>query len=113
MLTHSLYTYLFDAFILLGQESRGMSNQILTKKNLTELSEVHIWKLQKCLDKCMNYFFLRMRYFSDRLRNETNGIKIVTMLLVRCFVDSNVVWIFPFGSSINICQMLKHKKINK
>ena len=56
-----------------------------------------------------------MRYFSDRLRNETNGIKIVTMLLVRCFVDSNVLWIFPFGSSVNTCQMLKHKKksINK
>ena len=45
MLTHSLYAYLFDAFILLGQESRGMSNEILSKKNLTELSEVQIWKL--------------------------------------------------------------------
>lgn len=91
MLTHSLYTYLSDAFILLGQESRGMSNQILTEKNLTKLSKVWIWKLKKCLDKCMHYFFLRIRYFSDKLRNETNGIKIVTILLVRCFVDSNVL----------------------
>ena len=60
----------------------------------------------------MHYFF-EERYFSNKLRSETNGIKIVTIQPVCSFVDSNVLCIFPFGSNINICQMLKHKKINK
>ena len=48
-------------------------------------------------------FFFKVRYFANTLRNETNGKKIVTIVPVCCFIDSNVLRIFPFCSNTNIC----------